>query len=110
VRQLIDAVEREPDRRWRDADFDALHIHASTARRQFRKRFGVTFVGYARARRLGAAFKAIRAGERVIMAQLGAGYESGSGFRDAFEKIMGAPPASGAARSSRPGSTRRSAP
>jgi AraC family transcriptional regulator of adaptative response/methylated-DNA-[protein]-cysteine methyltransferase len=32
------------------------------------------------------------------MAQLDAGYESGSGFRDAFAKIMGAPPASSAAR------------
>jgi AraC family transcriptional regulator of adaptative response/methylated-DNA-[protein]-cysteine methyltransferase len=98
VRLLVDAVERAPDERWRDADFDALHVHASTARRQFRKRFGMTFVQYARARRLGTAFKAIRAGERVIMAQLEAGYESGSGFRDAFAKIMGAPPASRSAR------------
>ena len=98
VRRLVDAVERTPDKRWRDADFDALDVHASTARRQFRKRFGMTFAAYARARRLGAAFKAIRAGERVIAAQLEAGYESGSGFRDAFAKIMGAPPASGAAR------------
>ena len=32
------------------------------------------------------------------MAQLDAGYELGSGFRDAFAKIMGAPPESGAAR------------
>lgn len=32
------------------------------------------------------------------MAQLDAGYDSGSGFRDAFAKIMGAPPASSAAR------------
>ncbi len=93
VRLLVETVEREPQRRWRDADFDALHVHASTARRQFRKQFGMTFVQYARARRLGAAFQAIRAGERVIMAQLDAGYESGSGFRDAFAKIMGAPPA-----------------
>jgi AraC family transcriptional regulator of adaptative response/methylated-DNA-[protein]-cysteine methyltransferase len=98
VRLLVDAVERAPDKRWREADLDALHLHASTARRQFRKRFGMTFVEYARARRLGAAFKAIRAGERVIMAQLEAGYESGSGFRDAFAKIMGAPPASRRAR------------
>jgi AraC family transcriptional regulator of adaptative response/methylated-DNA-[protein]-cysteine methyltransferase len=98
VRLLVDAVEREPDKRWRAADFDALHLHASTARRQFKKRFGMTFVAYARARRLGVAFKAIRAGERVIMAQLDAGYESGSGFRDAFAKIMGAPPVSPTAR------------
>jgi AraC family transcriptional regulator of adaptative response/methylated-DNA-[protein]-cysteine methyltransferase len=98
VRLLVHAVEHEPDRRWRDADFDALSVHASTARRQFKKRFGMTFVEYARARRLGAAFRAIRAGERVIIAQLDAGYESGSGFRDAFAKLMGAPPASSAAR------------
>jgi AraC family transcriptional regulator of adaptative response/methylated-DNA-[protein]-cysteine methyltransferase len=98
VRLLVAAVERAPDKRWREADFDALHIHASTARRQFKRRFGMTFVEYARARRLGAAFKAIRTGERVIMAQLDAGYESGSGFRDAFARIMGAPPASTTAR------------
>jgi AraC family transcriptional regulator of adaptative response/methylated-DNA-[protein]-cysteine methyltransferase len=98
VRRLVAAVEREPTKRWRDADFDALAVHASTARRQFRKRFGMTFVEYARARRLGTAFKAIRAGERVIDAQLEAGYDSGSGFRDAFARIMGAPPASRATR------------
>jgi AraC family transcriptional regulator of adaptative response/methylated-DNA-[protein]-cysteine methyltransferase len=54
----------------------------------------MTFVEYARARRLGSAFKAIRSGERVIDAQLNAGFESPSGFRDAFARIMGAPPAS----------------
>jgi AraC family transcriptional regulator of adaptative response/methylated-DNA-[protein]-cysteine methyltransferase len=54
----------------------------------------MTFVEYARARRLGEAFKSIRSGERVIGAQIDAGYESGSGFRDAFAKIMGVPPAS----------------
>jgi AraC family transcriptional regulator of adaptative response/methylated-DNA-[protein]-cysteine methyltransferase len=98
VRRLVAAVEREPLKRWRDADFDALAVHASTARRQFQKRFGMTFVEYARARRLGTAFKAIRSGERVIDAQLEAGFESPSGFRDAFARIMGAPPASRATR------------
>ncbi len=98
VRRLVVAVERDPVRRWRDADFDALAVHASTARRQFQKRFGMTFVEYARARRLGSAFKAIRSGERVIDAQIDAGFESPSGFRDAFARIMGAPPASRATR------------
>jgi AraC family transcriptional regulator of adaptative response/methylated-DNA-[protein]-cysteine methyltransferase len=98
VRRLVDAVERQPDKRWRDADLKALLLHASTARRQFRRRFGMTFVQYARARRLGGAFKIIRAGERVIVAQLEAGYESGSGFREAFARLIGAPPASRAGR------------
>jgi len=98
IRRLVEAVERDPHRRWRDADFDALAVHSSTARRQFQKRFGMTFVEYARARRLGSAFKAIRSGERVIDAQLDAGFESASGFRDAFTRIMGAPPANKATR------------
>ena len=36
--------------------------------------------------------KHIREGNSVIDAQLASGYESGSGFRDAFSKIMGAAP------------------
>ncbi len=52
----------------------------------------MTFVQYARARRMGIAMKQIRAGEAVIEAQLSTGYESSSGFRDAFSRIMGAAP------------------
>jgi len=39
------------------------------------------------------AMKDIRRGKSVIDAQLDSGYESSSGFRDAFSKIMGAAPA-----------------
>ena len=92
VRRLVDAVEADPSRRWKDRDFEELSVDASTARRQFKKRFGMTFVEYARARRMGLAIKQIRAGDAVIDAQLNTGYESSSGFRDAFSKIMGAPP------------------
>jgi AraC family transcriptional regulator of adaptative response/methylated-DNA-[protein]-cysteine methyltransferase len=93
VRKLVDAVEENPERRWKDEDFRQLSIDVSTARRQFKKRFGMTFVEYARARRMGIALKHIRTGGSVIEAQLSAGYESGSGFRDAFSRIMGAAPA-----------------
>ncbi|MBY0292964.1 MAG: trifunctional transcriptional activator/DNA repair protein Ada/methylated-DNA--[protein]-cysteine S-methyltransferase [Alphaproteobacteria bacterium] len=92
VRRLVEAVEENPSRRWKDKDFQELSVDASTARRQFKKRFGMTFVGYARARRMGLAMKQIRKGDAVIEAQLEAGYESSSGFRDAFSRIMGAAP------------------
>lgn len=92
VRKLVDMVEANPERRWKDRDFKTLSVDSSTARRQFKKRFGMTFVAYARARRMGIAIKQIRNGESVIDAQLKAGYESSSGFRDAFSKIMGAAP------------------
>lgn len=92
VKTLIEAVEAEPDKRWKDADFRALSVDASTARRQFKKRFKMTFVAYARARRLGLAMKVIRRGHSVISAQLTAGYDSDSGFRDAFSRMMGTVP------------------
>jgi AraC family transcriptional regulator of adaptative response/methylated-DNA-[protein]-cysteine methyltransferase len=92
IQKLVEAVEQNPEKRWKDKDFQALAIDATTARRQFKKRFGMTFVEYARARRMGLAMKQIRAGNLVIDAQLSAGYESSSGFRDAFSRIMGAAP------------------
>jgi AraC family transcriptional regulator, regulatory protein of adaptative response / methylated-DNA-[protein]-cysteine methyltransferase len=92
VQTLVEAVEKNPEKRWKDNDFDELSIDAVTARRQFKKRFGMTFVEYARARRMGIAMKQIRAGDSVIDAQISAGYESSSGFRDAFSRIMGAAP------------------
>ena len=92
VQTLVNAVEENPEKRWQDKDFQKLSVDVSTARRQFKKRYGMTFVAYARARRMGLAMKQIRAGEPIIDAQLSPGYESGSGFRDAFARIMGAAP------------------
>lgn len=92
IQTLVAAVEANPERRWKDKDFQELSVDASTARRQFKKRFGMTFVEYARARRMGLAMKQIRTGKAVIDAQLSTGYESSSGFRDAFFRIMGATP------------------
>ncbi len=92
VQTLVAAVEANPEKRWKDRDFKLLSIDVSTARRQFKKPFGMTIVEYARARRIGIAMKQIRNGEPVIETQLDVGYESSSGFRDAFSKIMGAAP------------------
>lgn len=92
IKKLIAAVEAEPEKRWRDQDFKDLGVDSSTVRRHFKKRFGMTFVAYARARRMGLALQNIRDGSSVIEAQLDAGYESGSGFRDAFSRIMGDAP------------------
>ncbi len=92
IQILVEAVEKNPEKRWRERDFRELSVDVSTARRQFKKRFGMTFVEYARARRMGIAMKQIRGGDTVIDAQLSTGYESDSGFRDAFSRIMGAAP------------------
>lgn len=92
VRRLVQAIEEQPEKRWKEKDFSNLSTNAAQASRLFKKRFGMTFVSYARARRMGMAMKQIKEKNSVINTQLGTGYESGSGFRDAFSKIMGAPP------------------
>lgn len=92
IKHLTEVVETEPTRRWTDKDVQALGYTPSTVRRQFKKRYGMTFTAYSRARRMGMALKTIREGDKIINAQLDAGYSSGSGFRDAFSSIMGSAP------------------
>ncbi|MCB1074910.1 MAG: bifunctional transcriptional activator/DNA repair protein Ada [Simkania sp.] len=93
VCNLLQAVDKFPERRWKEKDFRELSTNAVQASRLFKKRFGMTFVAYARARRMGVALKQIKDNALVIDAQIDSGYDSGSGFRDAFSKIMGSPPA-----------------
>lgn len=92
LKRLLEAVDANPTKRWREADLAEFAADASTIRRQFKKHVGMTFVQYARARRLGLAMKAIRAGDSVIDGQLTAGYDSSSGFREAITQVLGTAP------------------
>jgi AraC family transcriptional regulator of adaptative response/methylated-DNA-[protein]-cysteine methyltransferase len=92
VRRLRETIEKHPTGRLTDADLRRDNIDPSTARRQFKKYYGMTFHAYHRARRMGKALREVRAGESVIGAQLNQGYESASGFWQAFRKIFGERP------------------
>jgi AraC family transcriptional regulator of adaptative response/methylated-DNA-[protein]-cysteine methyltransferase len=96
-------VERAPGGRLTDKELAALSINPSTARRQFKRHYGMTFQAYHRARRMGLALSKVRKGSRVAEARNGSGFESESGFREAFTKIFGEPP-------TRLGRTKASAP
>ncbi len=91
IKRLVQAVENEPEKRWQENDFRELGLHSATARRKFKEIYGMTFVRYARSRRMGLAFKEIANGSKVIEQQVATGYASPSGFNDAFTKIMGNP-------------------
>ena len=52
----------------------------------------MTFQAYHRARRMGLALADIRKGKTVTDSQLDQGFESGSGFREAFTRIVGTAP------------------
>lgn len=85
-------IEAEPERRWSAADLRTLGYDPSTVRRAFQREYGVTFAQYARSRRLGRAVHRLQQGASVMDAQLDAGYESGSGFREAISKLLGDTP------------------
>ncbi len=89
---LRDKIRAEPERRWSAMDLKGLGYDPSTVRRAFQREYGVTFAQYARAQRLGLAVDTLQRGGSVMDAQLDAGYESGSGFRDAISKLVGDAP------------------
>jgi AraC family transcriptional regulator of adaptative response/methylated-DNA-[protein]-cysteine methyltransferase len=85
-------VEHDPSARFRDADVRALAIDPARARRYFLKQYGMTFQAYCRGRRMGKAFEQIRLGASLDDVALGNGYESHSGFREAFQRTFGRAP------------------
>ncbi|MCX6826624.1 MAG: trifunctional transcriptional activator/DNA repair protein Ada/methylated-DNA--[protein]-cysteine S-methyltransferase [candidate division Zixibacteria bacterium] len=84
VTRLCDAVEQSSAKRITGSQLRAMGIDPSTARRQFRRYYGMTFQAYGRARRMGLALHEIWKGESVIGAQIDHGFESSSGFWEAY--------------------------
>ena len=76
IERLRAEVERAPGGRLTDKELAAMAIDPSTARRQFKRHYGMTFQAYHRARRLGLALSEVRRGGRVDQAQNGSGFES----------------------------------
>lgn len=92
VQRLRDAIEANPTGRLSEKDLIAVGIEPTTARRQFRRYYGMTFHAYARARRMGLALRDVQSGSSVTDTQLARGFESPSGFRDAFVRLFGVTP------------------
>ncbi|MDK1377026.1 MULTISPECIES: trifunctional transcriptional activator/DNA repair protein Ada/methylated-DNA--[protein]-cysteine S-methyltransferase [unclassified Sinorhizobium] len=93
VNDLLNLLDRAPDRRWTEDDLVRRGFDPSTVRRAFKRALGVTFLDLARQRRMGEAARQLSAGASVIEAQMDAGYDSPSGFRAAFAKLIGEAPA-----------------
>ncbi len=89
---LLDEIRTQPDLKLRDHDLRARGLDPVQVRRLFKRSFGMTFQAYQRACRLGTAMKALHGGARTLDAGLDAGFESDSGFREAFAKVFGDAP------------------
>ncbi|MEM6796163.1 MAG: trifunctional transcriptional activator/DNA repair protein Ada/methylated-DNA--[protein]-cysteine S-methyltransferase [Acidobacteriota bacterium] len=100
VAPLLAALEKNPARRWSEADVAATGHDPSTVRRAFRRSFGMTFLQLARQRRIAAGTDTLAGSGRVIEAQLEAGFSSPSAFREAFARLLGDSPGSFSSSSS----------
>ena len=92
VNKLMALVDKNPEKKLHDYELREIGIQPEKARRYFQKQYGMTFHAYCRGRRLGKAFSQIRNGSQIDDAIFENGYESHSGFREAFEKTMGFTP------------------
>jgi AraC family transcriptional regulator of adaptative response/methylated-DNA-[protein]-cysteine methyltransferase len=92
VGRILNEIERDPTARWRDADLRRRAIDPARIRRYFLKHHGMTFHAYCRGRRMSKALEQIRLGAGIDDVALGHGFESNSGFREAFTRTFGQPP------------------
>ncbi len=90
--ELLADIEREPAPRITDGELRGRGFDPATVRRFFQRQYGMTFQAFTRARRLASVLSQIREGGPVDDAVFASGYESHSGFRDAFAKTFGAAP------------------
>lgn len=92
VEGLLAKVDEDPSRRIADADLRAMGLDPARVRRHFLKSYGMTFQAYCRGLRMGEALGEIRSGAAIDDVVLDHGYDSHSGFREAFVKAFGGPP------------------
>lgn len=92
MRRLIERIREGGGARVRDADLRALGVDPATARRRFKRVYGMTFHAFQRAWRVGAAVRTLERGATAMNAAIDSGYDSSSGFREAFTRFFGAAP------------------
>ncbi len=92
VQSLLKEVALDPQIRLKDQALRERGVEPATLRRWFKKHHGMTFQAYLRALRLNSAIGQIKNKHSVIDAAFDTGYESLSGFNDAFKKLTGLSP------------------
>lgn len=92
MKPLMDAIKNDPSARFKDFEIRKHKIDPNRLRRWFKANHKMTFQAYLRSIRLSQAFGHLTKGGKVIDAAFDSGYESLSGFTDAFKKLTGKNP------------------
>ncbi len=101
LKYLLDEIALNPQIKIKDQDLRVQGLQPERVRRWFKKHHGMTFHAYTRAIRINRAFGLIKhdknnpelsANSYVTHAAMDSGFDSLSGFHDAFKKITGTNP------------------
>jgi AraC family transcriptional regulator of adaptative response/methylated-DNA-[protein]-cysteine methyltransferase len=92
VQKAMALVDSAPDRRVTEHDLQTNGLSPERLRKWFQQHHGMTFQSYQRGLRLGRAMKTIKDGSTVIEATVESGWDSTSGFREAFQRAFGTSP------------------
>ena len=92
IKNILSELRGNPDTKLKDHDLRSRGIDPVRIRRWFKKHHGITFQSYARSLRLNRAFGQLRHNNKIIDTALDSGYESLSGFNEAFKKTTGFSP------------------
>jgi AraC family transcriptional regulator of adaptative response/methylated-DNA-[protein]-cysteine methyltransferase len=84
----LDLTEKNPFSRITNYQLLQQNIEPSKVRRWFKTHHGITFSGYQRMLRLNTAYQQLANGETVTAAAFDNGYDSLSGFTEAFKNVL----------------------
>jgi AraC family transcriptional regulator of adaptative response/methylated-DNA-[protein]-cysteine methyltransferase len=93
LHQVLDFMRAHPGERLTENDLVAqAGVDISTIRRHFRQTLDITPLAFHRRLRLAEAKRLLESGHDYLTAAFECGFESASGFRDAFKNEFGSPP------------------
>jgi len=92
LRDLLDEVHAAPEESYRDEDLNKRRIDPARVRRWFQKHHGMTFHAYIKALRVNRAFEKMKNNRDVTTTAFDSGYDSLSGFHQAFSDTTGFSP------------------
>lgn len=92
LKVLLKEIEEKQITRMTNSDLKKRNIDPARVSRWFKKYYGMTFQTYLRLLRVNKAFGQIKFGDKVVETAFDSGYESLSGFVEAFKKSTGFSP------------------
>lgn len=92
VQKLLEEIHQNPTRNLKDFDLRNRRLNPVKVRRWFQKNHGMTFHAYQRSVRINQAFGRLQKGEKITDTAFESGFESLSGFTEAFKKKTGFSP------------------